>query len=194
MSLSAEFQRAELRLAEMVNRRADAEEAQARADSAAEAQERRDRIRRDAERCSAHQERYDNVFTKFGKRAPMALADDEPPTYRRQLFGLGQTMLPSDHWLAKVDPMEIDGKVIAPLEQMLIEALEAENENPSVENLPETVADSRARIEKIDPETNERRIEWRARESFIKELSRPGRKVASFQTNRGNVFCNPRSA
>jgi hypothetical protein len=190
MSLTEELERAERRLAQMISRRADAEEAQARADAAAAAQERRDRIRRDMERCQAHQNRYDNVFTKFGKRAPMALADDAPPDYRRKLYALAQTMLPSGHSLADLDPMELDGSAIVPFEKLLFEALEAEAEKPTGDNMPETLDDPRAKIERRDDDTGERRIEWRAKRSFIADLSREPKRVASFQTNRGNVYCN----
>ena len=178
----------------MISRRADAEEAQARADAAAEAQERRDQARRDMERCQVHQARYDNVFTKFGKRAPLALADDAPPDYRRKLYGLAQTMLPSGHSLADLDPMELDGSAIVPFEKLLFEALEAEAEAPTGDNMPETLDDPRAKLERMDSDTGERRIEWRAKRSFIHDLSRPGRKVSMFLTNRGPVIMTPRSA
>lgn len=194
MSMTSELQRAEKRLAAMIDRRADAEEAQARAAAAAAAQERRDRIRRDMERCQAHQHRYDNVFTKFGKRAPMALADNAPPDYRRKLYALAQTMLPSGHSLADLDPMELDGSAIVPFEKLLFEALEAEAEAPTGDNMPETLDDPRAKLERMDSDTGERRIEWRAKRSFIHDLSRPGRKVSMFLTNRGPVIMTPRSA
>lgn len=185
MSMTAELEAAERRLAEMVHRKADREEAQARADAATEAQNRRDRIGRNADRCSAHQARYDGMFTKFGRRAPMAIADDAPADYRRKLYAIAQTLLPSNHMLADLDPMELDGQAIVPFEKLLFEALESESENPSFENLPETVADSRAKFETVDPETGHRRIEWRAKTSFIKELSMEPRRVLR--------MCDPRT-
>ena len=48
MSLTAQLEAAERRLAQMVNRRADAEEAQARADAAARMMAERERAREDA--------------------------------------------------------------------------------------------------------------------------------------------------
>jgi hypothetical protein len=192
VSLTSELQRAEARLNALINAKADQEEARARADAVAAAQERRDRVRRDADRCSAHQARYDGVFTKFGKRAPLALADSAPPDYRRKLYALAQTMLPSDHTLAGIDPEELDGTAIGPFEELLFKALDAEAEKPSEENLPETVADSRAKFETFDLDSGARKIEWRAKESFIKGLSMEPKRVAMLVTNRGNAVFRPR--
>jgi hypothetical protein len=191
MSVTSELESAERRLARMIHKRADSEEAQARADAATEAQERRDRIRRNADRCAAHQARYDSMFTRFGRRAPLAIADDAPPDYRRKLYSIAQTMLPSGHMLADLDPMELDSQAIVPFEKLLFEALEAESENPSFENLPETVADSRAKLETMDPETGHRRIEWRAKTSFIKEMSMQPRRVLRFIGKNNVVLQGP---
>jgi hypothetical protein len=127
-------------------------------------------------------------FQKFGKRAPLALADSAPPDYRRRLYALAQTMLPSDHTLAAIDPMELDGSAIGPFEELLFKALDAEAEKPSEENLPDTVDDPRAMLERTDSNTGLRTIEFRAKKSFIHGLSRTARKVASFQTHRGPVL------
>jgi hypothetical protein len=84
-----------------------------RADSAAE-DWRRDTMRRHADRCGQHQVRYDSMFEPFGKRAPQPEADAYPPDYRRDLFRVGQSMLPSDHDLVGFDPNDLDGTVIRP--------------------------------------------------------------------------------
>src|SRR5208337_3689912 len=112
-----------------------------------------------------------------GKRAPEARADDIPRRYRRELFSVGQSMLPADHKLVALDPFEIDGQAILPFEDLLMAALADEAANPSYENRPDSVNDPRSRREVIDPETNARKIEYSAKRSFIEDLSRPGRRV-----------------
>jgi hypothetical protein len=147
-----------------------------RADDA-ERRERRDRARKDADRCREHQERYDRAFAAHGKRAPEPAADARPPDYRRQLFGVAQSMLPAGNELVELDPEEIDGSTIIPLERQLLEALAAESETPSGDNVPETVDDPRAMRTRQDSFTGERKVEFHARESFIRGMSRPGRRA-----------------
>jgi flagellum-specific peptidoglycan hydrolase FlgJ len=185
------FARSTDRLARMIDSRADREERQARADAAQEAQERRDRARKAADRCAQHQLRYDSIFQKFGQRAPQPIADSAPPDYRRRLYAIAQTLLPSDHELAGVDPHELGPDAIIPFEAQLFEALSNEAENPSSDNLPETIADSRAKREVIDPETGLKTIEYRAKNSFIREMSRPARRVLRFIGKDNAVLFGP---
>jgi hypothetical protein len=145
-----------------------------RADDSEAEDWRRDRMRRDAARCGEHQVRYDTAFEPHGKKAPSPLADDHPPDYRRRLFAIGQSMLPSDHELAQFDPNDLDRTVIIPFEKQLFDALRKEAENPSGDNLPETVDDPRARREVYDDDTGRKVIVYKAKQSFIKQLSRPG--------------------
>jgi hypothetical protein len=147
-----------------------------RADDA-ERQERRDRARKDAQRCGEHQRRYDEVFERLGRKAPAPAADASPPDYRREPFGLGQSYLPRDHELVGLDPSGIDSSAIIPLEKQLIAALEREADEPSGDNMAETPDDPRAMRTRHDSFTGERRTEFHARESFIKGLSRPARRA-----------------
>jgi hypothetical protein len=180
MSITSELEAAERRLAAMINSRAAADEAQARADAVADRAERRDQLRRNADRCANHQSRYDEIFTKFGRRAPQPIADAAPPDYRRRLYAIAQSLLPSDHELVRVDPVELGPDAIGPFEGQLFEALSNEAEEPSFENLPDSVADSRARREVTDPDTGRRVIEFRAKRSFIADLNDAPRFVQRF--------------
>ena len=154
-----------------------ADNAERRRADAAMAEEAREQVRRDADRSVRHQTRYDSVFEKHGRRAPQPAADASPPDYRRELFAIAQSMLPSDHWLAKVDPSEIDGTAIGPMEKLLLAACAAEAETPSFDNLPDSVDSPRAKLERTDSATGERSIVWRAKRSFISDLSRPAQTV-----------------
>src|SRR5271165_5405072 len=132
---------------------------------------------------------HDRGRWKNNRAAPMAVADSCPPDYRRDLFALGQTMLPGDHELAGVDPHGLDGRAIVPFEALLLDALAAEEANPSYENRPDSVDDPRARRETFDPDSNARKIEYSAKTSFIKDLSREGRRVLRLMNpNTGAVL------
>jgi hypothetical protein len=140
-------------------------------------EERRTQARKDRSRCRDHQINYDSAFANHGVKAPQPAADDRPPEYRRRLFGIGQSMLPSGHPLAKFDAKDIDGTAIIPLEEQLLEALDRESENPTGDNLPETPDDPRAMHERMDSATGLRKTEFTAKRSFIADMGRPGRKV-----------------
>jgi hypothetical protein len=150
------------------------ERALARAD-AAEREERRDRARKDADRCWEHQEKYDRAFAAHGRRAPEPTADAHPPTYRRDLFKMAQSMLPAGNELVGLDPEEIDGTSIIPLERLLLEALASEAEEPTGDNVPGEGEPLRE-VTKTDSATGLRTTAFYG-ESFIKSLSRPARRA-----------------
>jgi hypothetical protein len=146
-----------------------------RADDA-DREQRRDQVRRHADRCRQHQERYDAAFQQFGMKAQPPRADAFPPDYRRELFKRGQDMLPSDHPLTQFDPSDIGGDAIPELERQLIEALDQESQAPSGDNIPGPDKPYRE-ITKTDS-TGVKKTEFYGAESFIKSLSRSGRRVA----------------
>ncbi len=195
MSMTSELQRAEKRLAAMIDRRADAEEAQARADAAERMMAEAAQAREDAERRRQYQVRYADAFAAFGSLPPAPIEDERPGQYRARLFEHLRRRLPSGHELAAVradDLSSASAQARANFEQMLLQAATAEGATPSVDNLPRDGSMiSRVRV---DADTGERRTEWYGRESFIKQLGRPGRKVSMFLTNRGPVIMTPRSA
>jgi len=47
------------------------------------------------------------------------------------------------------------------------------------------------RRERVDPNSGTKQTEFFGRESFIKGLCRPARKVSAFVTKQGVVFCGP---
>jgi hypothetical protein len=144
-----------------------------RADSLDE-EEARSKMRRDAERCRQHQERFDAAFAKFGRRAPEPAADAHPPDYRRRLYAIGQSMLPSsDHPLAKFRPDSIDGSAIAELERQLLEALDRESEEPTGDNVP---SEGMREVTKVDS-TGLKKTGFYGKRSFINDFARPGRRV-----------------
>jgi hypothetical protein len=193
MSMTSELQRAEKRLAAMIDRRADAEEAQARADAADRMMAERERAREDAERKREIQVRYADAFASHGSLVPAPVDDERPGQYRKRLFDSLQRKLPPTHDLATIRSDDLSSDIARRnFESMVLEAAKAEGLTPSRENLPRD--GSMVSRVRVDDDTGERRTEWYGRESFIKQLGRPGRKVSMFCTNRGPVICQPRSA
>ena len=88
----------------------------------------------------------------------------------------------------------LSGRAFDNIAKLVRDAAAREAQRPSLENLPLSVADARARRETVDPETNERRVEYHARRSFIHDLSMEPKRVAMLVTNRGNAVFSPRSA
>jgi hypothetical protein len=157
-----------------------------RADDAERAEE-REQARKDRDRCAEHQARFDERFLKHSVKAPLPAADERPPTYRRRLFGIGQSLLPDGHELTKFDARDLDGSAIAPFEEQLFDALDEEAESPSGSNLPKTVDDQRAKRERTDS-AGGKTVTWHAKQSFIKGMMRPARRVVAFHGGNGEII------
>jgi hypothetical protein len=163
------------------------------ADSAAE-RERRDTMRRHADRCGEHRLRYDAAFEPFGKRAPEPAADAFPPDYRRDLYRMGQSMLPSNHELVGVDPREeLTPSAIVPMEAKLLEALREQAERPTGDNRADSVFDPKAKRVHIDPDTGAKQISYLAKNSFVKDFARPGLRVLRFSDGKKALWGAPYS-
>jgi hypothetical protein len=144
---------------------------------ALEAEEARERLKRDANRNQEHMIRYDSAFVEHGARAPLPALDERPPEFRRRLFGMGQSLLPKGHELRKFRADEVGPSAILPLEKELFSALSDEAASPSGSNLPQTVDDPRAKREVTDS-MGTKTVNWAAKEHYIKGMSRPARRVA----------------
>lgn len=157
----------QLRRAEAVEARLDAERDAARAQ----------RMRDNFEQRRVIAQTYDDAFRSFGTTVPEA-ADDEPAgAYRRRLFNRLARKLAADHELASVRADDVSGQAVVfdNFERMLIDAAKAEGASPSIGNLPpngEMVARHRT------DDMGSRITEFFGRESFIAQMGRPGRRVA----------------
>lgn len=180
MSMTAELEAAERRLAQMISRRADAEEAQARADAAEARADKAALVRADDLRCRDLAAEYQSDYQAFGVTPPMPRADEWASDYERRLVrGLQRRLSPRSDY---ADSTMLDGlspKTFDNIAKMVRDEAAREAAQPSLENLPANVNDPRAKVERMD-DMGHRSIEWRARESFIKDMSRPGRKVLRF--------------
>jgi hypothetical protein len=134
MSLS-ELQRAERRLTEMINARAEREELQRREDRAERMRAEREQAREDAERRREIQARYADSFSAFGSLVPPPIDDERPGAYRKRLFDSLQRKLPPTHDLAMVRSDELSsGPARRNFEAMLLAV--AEGDKQSFANLP----------------------------------------------------------
>jgi hypothetical protein len=135
-----------------------------------------EQARKHVDSCRKHQARYDSAYRGLGTDgAPPPHDGEYPGDFRRRLMRGLQDKLPASNQWANVDPDDLDKSAIGPIEAQVLEAAEAEGKNPSPENLPRD--DSMIARVRTDPMSGARMTHFYGRESFIKSLSRPGRRV-----------------
>jgi hypothetical protein len=144
--------------------------------------------RGDSERRREYGARYADAFAAFGTETPPPVDDETPGQYIRRLYERLRHRLPSGHDLANVRADDLPaGPARTNFERLLIQAAIAEGLQPSRDNLPpsgELVPRVRG-----DPDSGARETHWYGRRSFIKDLSREGRRVLRLVDPRtGNVL------
>ena len=150
------------------------EEAQARADATAE-EARRQRARSYAESCRQYAARYDDSYAAFNVQVPQPVDGENPEKYRNRLFNRLVRKLPEGHkWQGvRADDLAL-GAPMDTVEEMVLEAAKAEGLQPSFDNLPSTGE----MIERRRADDAGSKItEFFGRESYIKSMGRPGRRV-----------------
>ena len=170
MSITSDLAYAEKRLAALINSRADSEERQARADRA-------ERVRADDARCANLAASYQEDYAAHGVSPPLPNADEWSSGYEKRLLRGLQRRLSPDSKLADSSILDVPPAALTNFAQMIRAESAREAFRPSEANLPETVNDQRAKIERTDAATGERRIEYRAKRSFIHDFSMQPLKV-----------------
>ncbi len=122
------------------------------------------------------QARADAVFSGFGKRAPRPLEGEDLLAYRKRLAtGLKAH---SSRWKS-VKLGRLDDETFAPIEtQIYDDAITAAASPIDLE------AGELRMVTKIDPLTGVRSNVFYGKESFVKQMGRPGRRVAAFNTRQ----------
>jgi hypothetical protein len=184
MSVTSELAEAERRLARMIGARADAEEREARADKA-------ERVRRDDLKCRDLAAEYQSDFAAFGVTPPMARSDEWSGQFEKRLLRGLQRRLSPDSKLADPSILDVPAPALANFATMIRAEASREAFRPSEANLPESVDDPRAKVERVDSNTGERRIEYQARRSFIKDLSMEPLRVLRFVGKGGEILFGP---
>jgi hypothetical protein len=133
------------------------------------------------------QEYYDQTLRKVGTRAPPPAVNQSVNDYRREtLRTLKRTFLPQNHPLYQVQMRDLRADALDVFEPQVLKAVEVEAVNP------ENLAPGEIRpIERFD-EFGNKRIDWVGRESFVRDMMRPGRRVVSFTTDRGRFDASGR--
>jgi hypothetical protein len=155
---------------------------------AADRIEDRVRARENVERRRLIAARYDDAFASFNVQTPQAMDDEAPGAYRRRLYGRLMRRLPDSHELQGIRADDLPtGKAFDNFEAMLLEAAKAEGLRPSTDNLPPS-GEFLQRV-RIDEATGEKSVNFYGRESFIRQMARPGQLVERFVDQRtGNVI------
>ena len=130
--------------------------------------------------CLKFQEYYDNALRKVGMRAPQPVLGTTVNDYRREtLRNLKRTFLPQTHPLYEVQFRQLKADALGVLEPQLLQACVVEANNPV--HVP---AGELRKVEELDEYGKLKTIRWVGRESFVKEMGRPGRRVKSFLFDR----------
>jgi hypothetical protein len=175
------------RLDRIINRRVGEEEAALkRADADLEVA-RRAKMRQAAEQRREIQAVYADAFAAFDTEVPAPVDDEPVAMYRARLFNRLVRRLPQNHEWSSTRADDIPaGPAMDNIEAMVIAAALLEGQRPSQENLPpsgELISRNR-----VDSATGERSVTWHGRESFIRGLTQPGRRVASILDKDRNVI------
>ena len=124
---------------------------------------------------------YDETLRRVGARAPQPTLGQNVDDYRREtLRQLKRTFLPEAHPLHQVQYRGLRSDALAVFEPQLLTAVVAEANNPA--HVP---PGELRKIERHDEYGKLKFVDWVGQESFVKQMMRPGRHVASVQTPNG---------
>ena len=120
------------------------------------------------------QERADEALMPWDIRAPAPVLGESFDSYRRNVAVKLKQLLPKNHELRKVQFRRMDDYVLANFEPQLYKAVRDAAHDPS------TVPPGQfRRVVEID-QGGTKMVKWIGQESFVKDFTRPGRRVTSF--------------
>jgi hypothetical protein len=128
-----------------------------------------------------YQERADAVLEPWDVRARSPILGEDIAKYRRDLAVQLKRLLPDGHEFKKVQYRQLNDSALDALEPQLYRAVHAEAHNAS--SVPP--GEFRKVIE-VD-QGGTRIVKFVGQESFVKQFTRPGRRVVSFRTDQGFV-------
>jgi hypothetical protein len=128
-----------------------------------------------------YQERYDNALAPWDQRAPSPTLGEDLDSYRRNTLVKIKRLLPDDHELRKIQIRKMPGDVLNVFEPQILQACRTEAYNPKTVPVGEF-----RRVVEIDS-NGMKLVRWIGQESFVRAMSRPGRRVTSFRTDHGYV-------
>jgi hypothetical protein len=134
-----------------------------------------------------YQERADNALQPWDQRAPAPTLGQDIASYRRDLAVKLKKQLPEGHELRKVQYRRLDDATLSAFEPQLYNAVQKEAYNPSTVPRGEY-----RRVTEVDA-NGLKIVKYIGQESFVKEFTRPGRRVLSFRTDQGFVDASGRA-
>jgi hypothetical protein len=161
-------------------------EAQARADDAAYLTSREHLIDVQAAKRE-YQARADDALQPWGERAPPSIAGESINGYRRRLAGTLQQRLPEGDQLRRLDFDRLPQDAYDGFEPQLYPKVAAAADRPDSASAGEL-----REVVRVDPKNGHKVHLFFGRESFVKEMGRPGRRVVSFRTDQGFVDASGR--
>jgi hypothetical protein len=126
-----------------------------------------------------YQQRCDDALQSWGERAPMPRADESINTYRRRLANTMQRRLPEDDELRRLDFSSMPSEAFGNFEQMMYPKVTAAADRPD-----STASGELRMVTRINPENGYKENRFYGSESFVKQFTRPGRRVISFLFDR----------
>jgi hypothetical protein len=126
-----------------------------------------------------YQARAADALQPWGETPPMPRADESVNRYRRRLATTLQRRLPEGDQLGRLDFNGMSQDVFDPFEQQLYPKVAAAGERP------DSAANGELReVVRTDPRNGYKEHLFFGRESFVKQFTRPGRRVKSFLFDR----------
>jgi hypothetical protein len=122
-----------------------------------------------------YQARADSVFEAWGFRAPAPVIGQDPEDYRRDLAVKAKKQLPYGHKLRIKNLRTMPRDVFETFEPQIYDACR------EAATRPDAAAPGEMRqITKINPQNGHKEIHFIGNESFVRDFTRPGRRVVSF--------------
>ena len=134
------------------------------------------------------QERYNSAFEPWDRRADAPTIGADFYEYQRDLAVKAKKYLPEDHQLRKLQYRRMPNDVFQQFEPQLLKAVRDAAHDPDTVPLGQM-----RRVVEVDGNTGMKIVKWIGRESFVKDMTRPGRRVASFLTPYGHVDASGRA-
>jgi hypothetical protein len=130
------------------------------------------------------QEFYDSTLRRVGMRAPQPILGTTVNDYRREtLRTIKRTFLPESHPLYQVQMRGLRSDALQALEPQVLQACVVEANNPA--HVP---PGELRKIEEYDQYGQVKTIKFIGQESFVKQMSIPGRRMSIFNERTREWF------
>jgi hypothetical protein len=130
-------------------------------------------------KCREFQLYYDDALRRVGSKAPAPVLGQKVNDYRRETLRTMKMTLPERHPLRQVNCRSLPTDALNVFEPQFLQARVDEAKNP------ENLAPGEIRKVEVFGPDSQKWIDWIGRESFVRGMTRPGRRVIGFRTPHG---------